>query len=306
MTIIFNYCRSYFLNSFRTGYFIIIVLLLSGFIYLNYYQPETFSLFFSGSSWFQKFIGSYLLYLIPFSIAFLLQLFFYKTPYFKDPWLWIVVLLGPAFFALRVQFDLQVTLIRKWVPGIHLSLLQCINWIVRAFLLLFLIYIAWYIREKGKESFYGSKALNNTKPYLILLICLVPLVLLAGRQVDFLNVYPRVNALTTIQSPLKYLWIFLFELCYGFDFISIEFFFRGFLIVGLTRVCGMQCIIPAACFYCCIHFGKPMTEAISSFFGGIILGILSYHTKSIWGGLIVHVGVAWLMEVAGFIGHYFY
>ncbi|MBP9098540.1 MAG: CPBP family intramembrane metalloprotease, partial [Ferruginibacter sp.] len=80
-----------------------------------------------------------------------------------------------------------------------------------------------------------------------------------------------------------------------------EFFFRGFLILSMVKLCGKQCIVPAACFYCCIHLGKPMGEAISSFAGGLLLGIISYHTKSIWGGFIIHLGIAGLMELAGFI-----
>jgi hypothetical protein len=54
-----------------------------------------------------------------------------------------------------------------------------------------------------------------------------------------------------------------------------------------------------AIFYCTIHFGKPLGECISSFFGGIILGVVSYHTRTIFGGFMVHVGIAWLMELAG-------
>ena len=101
-------------------------------------------------------------------------------------------------------------------------------------------------------------------------------------------------------------WRYLvFELSYGFDFVSIEFFFRGFLILALMQICGQHCIIPVACFYCTIHFGKPMGEAISSFWGGLLLGIVSYNTGSIWGGLLVHLGIAWMMEMGGFLGSFF-
>ncbi|HMP19674.1 MAG TPA: hypothetical protein PKC39_01825 [Ferruginibacter sp.] len=69
----------------------------------------------------------------------------------------------------------------------------------------------------------------------------------------------------------------------------------------MLRICGRHCIIPAACFYCCIHLGKPLGEAVSSFFGGILLGIVTSNTQSIWGGLVVHLGIAWLMEAAGWL-----
>jgi hypothetical protein len=32
------------------------------------------------------------------------------------------------------------------------------------------------------------------------------------------------------------------------------------------------------------------------------LGIVVYNTRSIYGGLIVHLGIAWMMEIGGYIG----
>ena len=48
-----------------------------------------------------------------------------------------------------------------------------------------------------------------------------------------------------------------------------------------------------------------MGEAISSFWGGLLLGIVSFNTRSVWGGLMVHLGIAWLMEIGGWIGLFF-
>jgi hypothetical protein len=45
-----------------------------------------------------------------------------------------------------------------------------------------------------------------------------------------------------------------------------------------------------------------MGEAISSFWGGVLLGIISYNNKTVWGGLVVHLGIAWLMEAGSWIG----
>jgi phosphoserine aminotransferase len=35
----------------------------------------------------------------------------------------------------------------------------------------------------------------------------------------------------------------------------------------------------------------------------MILGIVVYNTRSILGGLMVHLGIAWLMEIGGYIGN---
>jgi membrane protease YdiL (CAAX protease family) len=102
---------------------------------------------------------------------------------------------------------------------------------------------------------------------------------------------------------LQWWHILLYELSYGSDFFTIELFFRGFLILGFLKYAGKDAILPMACFYCAIHFGKPMAECISSYFGGIILGIVVYNTRSIAGGLLVHLGIAWLMELGGYFGN---
>jgi membrane protease YdiL (CAAX protease family) len=113
------------------------------------------------------------------------------------------------------------------------------------------------------------------------------------QRIDFINQY--------VTHPLP--WKLLYELSYGIDFVTIEFFFRGFLILAFTRFAGKDAILPVAAFYCSIHFGKPLFECITSYAGGIILGAVVYNTRSIWGGLIVHLGIAWLMELAGYVGH---
>jgi membrane protease YdiL (CAAX protease family) len=160
------------------------------------------------------------------------------------------------------------------------------------------------IKDKGIQPFYGTKPLDNVKPYLLMLLVMIPLVALASTQGDFLQIYPKAKLINNIpMNSWTDKWRYVvFELSYGFDFVSIEFFFRGFLILALMRICGMHCIIPVACFYCTIHFGKPMAEAISSFFGGTLLGIVAYNTGSIWGSLIVHLGIAWMMEISGWLG----
>jgi len=91
----------------------------------------------------------------------------------------------------------------------------------------------------------------------------------------------------------------MFELFYGLDFFSTELYFRGFLVLAFVRWLGPAAILPMAVFYVTIHFGKPLGETISSFFGGYLLGIFAYYSRSIWGGVLVHIGLAWLMELAG-------
>ena len=136
-----------------------------------------------------------------------------------------------------------------------------------------------------------------------MLLIMVPLVAAASTQPDFLAVYPKLKLITGNNGNDWITWWhkLLFEISYGSDFISIELFFRGFLVLAFIKRAGKDAILPMACFYCTIHFGKPLGECISSYFGGIILGIVVYNTRSILGGLMVHLGIAWMMELGGYL-----
>lgn len=165
------------------------------------------------------------------------------------------------------------------------------------------VLVIWFVADRKKQPLYGFSAQNNKwKVYFMLLLCMVPLIVFVSTQSDFLEYYPRLKRLTSQHAPLYKL--FIYELCYGLDYVSIELFFRGFMIMAFARYVGINSVLPTACFYLSIHFGKPLGEAISSFFGGTILGVISYHTRSIYGGVIIHVGIAWLMEAGGVIGNW--
>lgn len=297
---IIGYIKDFYTKSFRWPYLLLVLLLMATMVYLNYWHRLEIKLTAEGSGWFSGFVGYYLLYLIPFAGSFALQFFFVKpAPWFGNAWFWSILVLAPAFFSFRVNFDLHEGWIdSRWLPPTHIFYLRCIGWVVRVLVLLLLIFIVWWLKDRRTQPFYGAAPLNNWRPYLLMLLIMVPLVWLASTKADFLQTYPKAKLLAGL-SGWRYV---VFELCYGFDFVSIEFFFRGFLILGLLRICGPHSIIPAACFYCATHFGKPMGEAIGSFGGGLLLGVVSYYTGSVWGGLITHLGVAWLMELSGWLG----
>jgi membrane protease YdiL (CAAX protease family) len=300
---VFSYIREFYKKEFNFYYFLLILLLVGTCIYLNYWHSLEARYVAGGSTQWGHFGGYYFLYFIPFAAGFFLQpLFFKDCDYFRNPWFWIILLLAPAFFSFRVNFDLHQPLIKKlWSGDEQEFWLRSLNWVVRVFVVLIPVFVLWLVKDRTDQPFYGTGALKQVRPYLAMLLIMVPLIALASTQNDFLQMYPKAKVIDQLDLSSKKWYYLVYELCYGFDFISIEFFFRGFLILSLAKICGPRCIIPVACFYCTIHFGKPMGEAISSFFGGVILGIVSYNTRSIWGGLIVHLGIAWLMETGSWL-----
>lgn len=197
----------------------------------------------------------------------------------------------------------------RWLPGSPESLLNRYGVIVtqlpaKLCLFLLVLWVLWKVRwlETVGLDTKGFRA----GPYFGLLLLLVPLVILASTQPDFLRVDPKVRAIAFMRNYPGPVWPWRagFELSYGLDFLSIELFFRGLLVIGLVRYAGEKAILPMAAFYCTIHFGKPLAECITSFFGGMALGIVAYRTRSVLGGLIVHLGLAWLMEIGGWVAQF--
>lgn len=142
---------------------------------------------------------------------------------------------------------------------------------------------------------------RDVRNYLYMFLIMVPIVMIAASLPSFLTYYPKFKSIVAPHVAGGWWKIILYELSYACDFITIELFFRGLLVAGLIKIAGPMAIIPMAAFYCAIHFGKPLGECISSYFGGLFLGILTWRTNSIAGGLVLHIGIAWLMELTGFV-----
>lgn len=166
--------------------------------------------------------------------------------------------------------------------------------VLSIFLPMLLLYVFWL---HGKMSgFYGIKAKGaNVRPYVLMLLLMSVPVYFASLTEGFRQTYPTYQGyLDPAQHPD---WVWLYEACYGWDFVATELVFRGFLVIALAHAGGRTAILPMVTTYCFLHFGKPLGECIGSIFGGYILGALALRTGNIWGGIFVHLGVAWLMEL---------
>lgn len=220
----------------------------------------------------------------------------------KIPWV-VLLLLAPLIFAIKAGIETNWILSPNTDWNHYWN--QILYWPVRGLLVavILLIIYQWHNTPTG---FYGLSAKKlKLQPYIVMLLIMIPLIAAASTQADFLAIYPKMQRILPLPDGAEPSWWYklLYELSYGSDFFSIELFFRGFLIIGMVGCLGKNAILPMACFYCTIHFGKPLGECISSYFGGLLLGIVSYHTRSIIGGLMVHLGIAWLMELGGFLGN---
>ncbi len=166
---------------------------------------------------------------------------------------------------------------------------------------LFLVY-PFFPKPNG-EGYGLITPRYDFKPYLILLMLMLPLIAGASFTTGFNNFYPiyKLNSVAEVWQVPKWVPMAIYEFFYGMDFFNVELLFRGFMVVGLSQLLGKDAIMPMVTTYCFLHFGKPTGEAISSVFGGYILGVLAYYTRGIWGGVIIHMGIALMMELAAYL-----
>lgn len=244
---------------------------------------------------FPAFSGRLILFFITFGIPYVVILL-RKRISLNLPFL-ICLLLGPVFFALKAGIDTNFRIAgdERWNTYWN----EILYWPLRSIGMFFLLTMCARLFDDRNQRYGLNSKHIEWKPYWLMLLFMVPLIAAASTQPDFLHTYPKLKNILPLPENAEPSWFYklLYELAYGSDFFSIELFFRGFLVIGFSKWVGKEAIIPMACFYCSIHFGKPLGECISSYFGGLLLGIISYHTRSIYGGLMVHLGIAWLMEL---------
>ncbi|PJZ71139.1 CPBP family intramembrane metalloprotease domain-containing protein [Leptospira perolatii] len=165
--------------------------------------------------------------------------------------------------------------------------------------------VIWFLAKKeDPDRFLGWNHLPNIKQILFIIAMILPLVAVASFSPSFLSVYPRFT--TRYPFGLDYnppfYWILAFEIAYGFGFVALESFFRGLLVFPLaSRIGSKQAVLLMSFLYGFLHFTKPMFEALGSFFGGFALGMIALRTRSVLGGIMIHVAVAWSMELFAFL-----
>jgi membrane protease YdiL (CAAX protease family) len=148
-----------------------------------------------------------------------------------------------------------------------------------------------------KLSNYGLKfrgAFKDIRLYFAMLGVMIPLVLYFSTTKSFQARYPFYDLKP--GEPLFPDFI-IWELLYFLQFFSLEFFFRGFMLHGMKNRFGFYSVFIMTIPYCMIHFGKPFPETLAAIIAGVVLGILSLKSRSIWLGVLIHYSVALTMDL---------
>jgi membrane protease YdiL (CAAX protease family) len=152
--------------------------------------------------------------------------------------------------------------------------------------------------ERLRDYFVSLKGfVKHLWIYVVLFALITPAVIIAAQTESFNTTYPFYKWAN--RSAFDF-WTW--QAMYALQFLSLEFFFRGFMLRGLRYSMGSKAIFVMIVPYCMIHYGKPVSETLGAIGAGIILGTLAMRTKSIWGGVLIHCGVALSMDLLA-VGH---
>ncbi len=301
---IWQYLVNHIKEDFNAPLYLSITTFLSVIIFLNFYFDIEDS-FIDVQPSVQKFFYFLLLQSIVYFIPVYLLFIFKKNrtiltfPFFIRSMLALTLL----------SLDRSLLFIDGWIFNyLNAEVLywayKVINNLVGIFFVILPLFIFYYLTDRKQKNFYGLNSRPiDLRPYLLLLLIMVPVVVGVSFLTGFQKQYPMyisTSAHVYLGIP-EWITAAIYELAYALNFVSVEFFYRGFLVLGMVAFLGRSAILPMACLYCALHFGKPMPEAISSIFGGYILGVIALETRSIWGGIMVHVGIAWLMEAVAYL-----
>lgn len=132
--------------------------------------------------------------------------------------------------------------------------------------------------------------------YAVCFCAVLVLVVAVSFLPEFTDYYPFYRGAARSWADLL-----AWEAFYAAQFFALEFFFRGFWLGACKRAMGSYSIVAMLVPYCMIHFGKPWMETLAAIVAGIVLGTLALKTRSIWSGFLIHVSVAFSMDLAAIL-----
>lgn len=145
------------------------------------------------------------------------------------------------------------------------------------------------LRELG---FTAHRFMKHLPIYLAFVAVVFPLAVVVSETPAFMADYPIYK-----DAGLSLRHLLVWELSYGLYFIALEFFFRGFMLFGTTKAVGVLAIPIMTVPYMMLHYPKPELECLGSIIAGMALGVVALRTRSILAGILIHIGIAWSMDL---------
>lgn len=168
---------------------------------------------------------------------------------------------------------------------------------VLGYLIVPALFIRLYLKQSLLQHGLQWGAVHqHAKWYVLLTAPILCFVVIVSFGKDFSTHYPFYD-----NAHRSWLDFLLWEMIYISQFIALEFFFRGFMLNSLKPAFGSNAIFVMCLPYLMIHFPKLWPEAGGALLFGLFLGVLALRSRSIWGGVGVHVTIALAMDIAALI-----
>lgn len=176
------------------------------------------------------------------------------------------------------------------------ALLSLCHWVglcVVGYVFVPLVWLAVNQRSLTRSTYVGVGGFTRHLGIYGLLFALVMVpVVIVSFEPTYQQIYPFYpHAGRSVFDLLAW------ELAYGVQFFALEFLFRGFLLDGLRRWIGYGAVFVMVIPYCMLHFQKTGSESLGAIVAGVVLGCLAMKYRSIWGGVMLHWGVAIAMDL---------
>ena len=153
--------------------------------------------------------------------------------------------------------------------------------------------IRFILRERVRDfGLHWGETARYARWYVLLAAPIIGFAFLVSYRQDFLDHYPFYRL--AFRSGFDLL---AWEVIYLLQFACLEFFFRGFFLHACKPAFGANAVFVMVVPYLMIHFAKPWLEASGAILFGLFLGVLALRSRSIWGGVMVHMSVALSMDL---------
>lgn len=170
-------------------------------------------------------------------------------------------------------------------------------WHILTFVIIPILVVKLVLKDPMKLYGFGvGKLRQHFKWYLLLVAPILCFVVIVSFRDDFSHHYPFYKL-----AYRSWFDLIAWEVLYLLQFVCVEFFFRGFMIQGCRPSFGVNAIFVMIVPYLMLHFTKPWLEASGAIFFGLFLGMLAFYSRTIWGGVMVHVSIALSMDIAALL-----
>ena len=153
--------------------------------------------------------------------------------------------------------------------------------------------------SQGKVSALGLQ-LGDWKFGLLSIALITPLfvvaIVLGSGDASYKALYPLPGGEIQNDTMLFARWVGWYAIFY----LSFEFFYRGFLLMGIDELDWETAFLMQL--FCCvlIHVGKPFTETLASVPASILFAYVTLRTRSIWYAFVIHLCVGITNDICCF------